>query len=82
MQFAATTERCNATLAFAIDDGDIDGVDVSGRTFVLMVDSPPLMSEGGWNVGVIVDDGASPEQVEAWWTTGGTGATARQLPRH
>ncbi|MCH2626455.1 MAG: DUF1326 domain-containing protein [Acidimicrobiales bacterium] len=65
MQFAATTERCNATLAFAIDDGDIDGVDVSGRTFVLMVDSPPLMSEGGWNVGVIVDDGASPEQVEA-----------------
>ena len=46
-------------------DGDIDGVDVSGHTFVLMVDSPPLMSEGGWNVGVIVDDGASQEQVEA-----------------
>ena len=65
MQFPATNERCNATLAFTIDDGDVDGVDVSGHTFVLMVDSPPLMSEGGWNVGVIVDDGASQEQVEA-----------------
>ena len=65
MQFPATNERCNATLAFTIDDGDIDGVDVSGHTFVLMVDSPPLMSDGGWNVGVIVDDGASAEQVEA-----------------
>ena len=30
-----------------------------------MIDSPPLMSAGGWNVGVSGDDGASQDQVEA-----------------
>ena len=65
MSYPATTERCNAALAFDIASGDIDGVDVSGRTMVLMIDSPPLMSEGGWNVGLVIDSDASQAQVEA-----------------
>ncbi len=32
---------------------------------VMMVDSPPLMSEGNWNVGLIIDSDASDAQAEA-----------------
>ena len=58
MQYPATTERCNANLAFAIESGEIEGTDMSGRSFALIIDAPALMSEGGWNVGLIIDDGA------------------------
>ncbi len=61
----ATTDRCLAMLAFHIDRGDIEGVDVSGLTFALVVDSPPIMSEGGWKLGVVVDSAASEQQAGA-----------------
>ena len=50
----ATHDRCKAMLAFHIDRGDIDGVDVSGLTFALVADTPPVMSDGGWKLGVVV----------------------------
>ena len=60
----ATQDRCKAMLAFHIDRGNIEGVDVSGLTFTMVVDSPPVMSDGGWAVGVLVDDSASDAQRE------------------
>jgi len=65
MQYAATTDRCNAALAFSIESGDVNGTDMAGCTMVLLVDSPPVMSDGGWDVGLVIDDGASEAQVEA-----------------
>ena len=65
LQYAATTDRCNAALAFSIESGDVNGTDMAGCTMVLMVDSPPVMSDGGWNVGLVIDDGASEAQVAA-----------------
>lgn len=59
----ATRDYCRFALAFETDKGDIDGVGVSDRTFVLIGDTPPNMAEGNWRLGVIVDDGASEEQV-------------------
>jgi hypothetical protein len=61
----ATHDRCLAMLAFHIDRGDVDGVDVSGLAFALVVDSPPVMSDGGWKVGVVLDAAASEEQAAA-----------------
>jgi hypothetical protein len=61
----ATRDRCKAMLAFHIDRGDIEGVDVSGLTFALVVDSPPVMSDGGWKLGVVVDGAASEGQMGA-----------------
>ncbi len=58
----ATNARCLAMLAFHIDQGDIEGVDVSGLTFALVVDSPPVMSDGGWKLGVVVDAAANEQQ--------------------
>jgi hypothetical protein len=50
-------------LAFDVKSGQIDGVDVSDRSFVMIADTPPNMADGNWRVGVIVDDGANEEQV-------------------
>jgi hypothetical protein len=61
----ADTERCEAMLAFHVDSGEIDGVDVSGLSVALLGDAPALMSEGNWRVGMIMDAAASPEQAEA-----------------
>jgi hypothetical protein len=59
---AATHDRCLAMLAFHIDHGDIDGVDVSGLSFALVVDTPPVMADGGWRLGVVVDAAADAGQ--------------------
>jgi len=61
----ATHDRCLAVLAFHIDRGDIEGTDVSGLTFALVADAPPIMSEGGWKLGVVVDGAATDEQAAA-----------------
>jgi hypothetical protein len=61
----ADADHCHAILAFNVESGQIDGLDVSGRTAVLFVNSPPMMSDGNWKVGLIVDDGAAAEQTEA-----------------
>ena len=60
----ATLDRCRALLAYHVDSGDIDGVDVSGLSFALFLDTPPVMSDGNWRVGVYLDDGASDAQAE------------------
>lgn len=58
----ATLDRCRAILAYRIASGEIDGVDVSGLAFALFLDTPPVMSEGNWRVGVFLDLAASDEQ--------------------
>jgi hypothetical protein len=60
----ADYDRCEVLLAFNVESGEVDGVDVSGRTVALVADSPKVMTEGNWKVGVILDDGASDEQAE------------------
>jgi hypothetical protein len=59
----ATRDYCRFALAFQIDAGDVDGVDLSGRAFVLIGDTPAQMDLGNWRLGVFVDEGASEEQV-------------------
>ena len=61
---AGDYERCQGFIAFHVEKGEADGVDLSGRRAVFVQDSPPMMAEGGWKVGVIVDDEASEEQAE------------------
>jgi hypothetical protein len=58
----ATLDRCRALLAYHVDSGEIDGVDVSGLSFALFLDTPPVMADGNWRVGVYLDDAASDSQ--------------------
>ena len=60
----ADSDRCQVVLSFHVEQGEIDGVDVGGKTVVIVADTPPVMSEGNWRVGVIMDAAASPEQAE------------------
>lgn len=58
----ATYERCHVLLAFHVDSGEVDGVDVSGKTAALFADTPKQMTDGNWKVGLLIDEGASEEQ--------------------
>lgn len=59
----ATYDSCKALFGFHIQAGEIDGVDVSGLTVALVIaDSPKNMIEGGWRVGMFLDDRATAEQ--------------------
>jgi hypothetical protein len=60
----ATYDYCRVTLVFDIRGGEIEGTDVSGRTLALIADTPKVMTEGNWRVGIFVDDGTSDEQLE------------------
>ena len=59
---SATADRCQVILNYHVTRGEIDGVDVSGRSVSLIVDSPKRMLDGGWRVGLIIDAKASEDQ--------------------
>lgn len=58
----ATQERCQVVLAYHVTHGEIDGVDVSGRSVAVIADTPAEMIKGNWRLGLIIDDKASKEQ--------------------
>jgi hypothetical protein len=60
----ATYDYCRATLAFQIREGEIEGTDVSGCKAVFIIDTPKVMTDGNWKLGVFIDDGATDEQAE------------------
>ena len=60
----ATYDYCRVVLVFNIASGEIDGADLSGRKVAVIADTPKVMTDGNWRLGMFVDDGASDEQVE------------------
>ena len=60
----ATYDYCRATLAFDIREGQVDGTDVAGRQVVVIIDTPKVMTDGNWRLGVFIDADASDEQAE------------------
>jgi hypothetical protein len=64
LSLGATRDRCNVTLVFNVKSGEVDGTDVSGLTVAAVCDTPKVMSEGNWRLGVVIDAAASDEQAE------------------
>jgi hypothetical protein len=64
LDHGATYDFCRVTLAFNIRAGEVEGTDVSGRGVVLIADTPKVMTQGNWRLGVYVDDQASDEQFD------------------
>lgn len=56
---------CQGTLAWHIERGTIDGVDVSGRTYSALAILPGNVFSGNWKLLGIIDDGATDEQFTA-----------------
>jgi hypothetical protein len=64
LALGATRDRCNVTLVFNINSGEIEGTDVSGLTVAAVADTPKVMTDGNWRLGVVIDASASEEQAE------------------
>ncbi|HEV2033355.1 MAG TPA: DUF1326 domain-containing protein [Candidatus Dormibacteraeota bacterium] len=60
----ATGDRCQVILNYHVRRGQVDGTDVSGRSVSIVADSPKKMLDGGWRVGLIIDDKATKEQAD------------------
>jgi hypothetical protein len=56
---------CKSALAYHIDKGTIDGVDVSGLNYAIAVFIPGNVLAGNWRAIRFIDDRASPEQEAA-----------------
>src|SRR5579859_5547566 len=64
LSFGATNDYCRVVLVFHVKDGEVEGVDVSGLTVAAVADTPKVMTEGNWRLGVFIDASASDEQAE------------------
>jgi hypothetical protein len=64
LAFGATYDRCRVTLVFRIADGEVEGTDVSGLTVAAIADTPKVMTDGNWRLGVFIDAAASDEQAQ------------------
>src|ERR1700694_1242582 len=61
---AATYDRCRVILIYNVQAGDVDGLDVSGLSVAVVADTPAMMTDGNWRLGLIVDDAASQAQFD------------------
>jgi hypothetical protein len=64
LALGADYDRCQVTLVFNITRGEVEGTDVSGLKVAAVGDSPRVMSEGNWRLGVFLDAAASDQQAE------------------
>jgi hypothetical protein len=56
---------CDVPVVFAVERGSLGDVDLSGTHAALAVHTPGPMGEGGWTMGVYIDERAGAAQREA-----------------
>jgi len=56
---------CDSVNSYHIRRGEIDGLDVSGRTVSFLVHIPGNVLKGNWKVAAVIDDGATDAQMDA-----------------
>jgi hypothetical protein len=64
LALGATQDYCRLVFVFHIKEGNVEGTDVSGLTVATVADTPKVMTDGNWRLGVFIDDKASDEQAE------------------
>src|SRR6478752_2078322 len=62
LSLGADYDRCRVTLVFNVVDGEVEGTDVSGLKVAAVADTPKVMTDGNWRLGVFIDAKASDEQ--------------------
>ncbi len=60
-----TEGDCKFAIAMRIDEGSKDGVSLDGLAFIVLAHTPRAMAEGDFTVGLIVDEAADEDQVQA-----------------
>ena len=64
LSLGATNDYCRVVLVFHIKEGEVEGVDVGGLTVAAVAETPKVMTDGNWRLGVFIDAAASDEQAE------------------
>ena len=64
LALGASQDYCRVVLVFHVKNGEVEGVDVSGLTVAAVAETPKVMTDGNWRLGVIIDSAASDEQAE------------------
>lgn len=64
LALGAHNDRCLVILVFHVTGGAVEGTDVVGLAVAVVIDSPKVMSEGDWRLGLLIDAAASEEQSE------------------
>ena len=64
LDHGATYDFCRATLVFNIREGEIEGTDVGGLKVAAITDTPKVMTEGNWRLGMFIDEKATDEQAD------------------
>jgi len=60
----ATYDYCRVTLVFNIKEGDVEGIDIGGLKVAAIAETPKVMTDGNWRLGVFIDENASEEQAD------------------
>src|SRR3954453_22069690 len=60
----ATYDFCRVTLVFNIREGQIEGTDIAGLRVAAIADTPKVMTDGNWRLGMFIDKRASDEQAD------------------
>jgi len=60
----ADGDRCRALVAFHVAQGQAEEVDLAGLNVAVFIDGPAQMTDGGWNLGLVVDDRADNRQAD------------------
>jgi hypothetical protein len=61
----ADGKTCDAIVAYHVERGDIEGLDVSGLSLAIMAYLPGNILQGNWKVAVFVDERATEAQEQA-----------------
>jgi hypothetical protein len=64
LDHGATYDFCRVTLVFNIKEGEIEGTDVGGIVVAAIADTPKVMTEGNWRLGVFIDEKATDDQAD------------------
>jgi hypothetical protein len=65
MKARPTKGRCDVGLVFHVDRGQYGATRLDGLSFAVLARTPGAMIEGGWTVGLVLDERASAEQRDA-----------------
>src|SRR5262245_3903732 len=64
LDHGATYDYCRVTLVFNVHEGEVEGTDVAGLAVAAIADSPKVMTEGNWKLGIFVDENADDDQMD------------------
>src|SRR5215211_5231677 len=58
--------ECRGSLLFHVTEGNLDDTDLSGVDVALTNHWPSNLTSGNWKIGIVIDEGASDEQANAF----------------